>query len=125
MKWGWRGVASVALVAATACGDTPTGVRDVESAVHEVDVLGGVRSYRLFVPDMPESSGGGLPLVIVYHGATQTASGAELMSWFYPVAEAAGIIVAFHCRSPSSASARTHRKRRCQRRWLLCEVGER
>ena len=76
------------------CDSGPTHVRDVEPVVREVDVLGSARSYRLFVPDMPESSGG-RPLVLVYHGATQTASGIELMSWFYPVAEANGLIVAF------------------------------
>lgn len=91
----WRRTAIVPAVASLfACGDGVTGVRDVESTVHEVDVLGSGRTYRLFVPETVTGDAQ-RPLVIVYHGATQTASGIELMSWFYPVAEANGLVVAF------------------------------
>ncbi len=95
---GWVGrrvVAALLAFAMAGCGDDPVGLREVSSTVHEVDVLGSRRSYRLFVPTGQALTEVAHPLVIVYHGATQTASGIELMSWFYPVAEANGLIVAF------------------------------
>jgi polyhydroxybutyrate depolymerase len=92
----WRRSTAAVMVAVftVGCDAGPTDVRDVGTEVRQVDVLGSPRSYRLFVPDTPEPEGG-RPLVLVYHGATQSASGIELMSWFYPEAEANGLIVAF------------------------------
>lgn len=36
-----------------------------------------------------------IPLMLVFHGATQGAAGMELMSWLYPAADAAGVLVAY------------------------------
>ncbi len=46
---------------------------------------------------MPESARGieNRPLLVLFHGATQMASGIELLSWYYPVAEDAGLVVAY------------------------------
>ncbi len=76
------------------CSEGPVDVRDVESAERSVEVLGAPRAYRLFVPEGLDRSAPH-PLVFVFHGATQGASAAELMSWFYPVAEEQGLVVAF------------------------------
>lgn len=75
------------------CGLSATDVREVAVSTHDVDVVGSTRSYRLFAPET--GSNEARPLVLVYHGATQPASGVELLSWFYPVAEANGLVVAF------------------------------
>lgn len=81
------------LLAASACGlESPADVRDVDTATVDLDVLGGVRSYRLYVP--PGASGD-RPLLFVFHGAAQGAAGIELMSWLYPVADDEGLILLF------------------------------
>lgn len=76
------------------CAEGPVGVRDVESAERSVEVVGSPRSYRLFVPEGLHQSAPH-PLIFVFHGANQGAAAAELMSWFYPVAEQQGFVVAF------------------------------
>ena len=58
-----------------------------------VDVQGSSRSYWLYVSASAAASPS-TPLLLVFHGATQTASGAALMSWLYPLADAEGLIVA-------------------------------
>ena len=77
---------------AAACGDGPTVVREVATVPHSVDVAGASRAYRVYVP---EGAVGDRPLLLVFHGATQTSVGAELMTWLYPVADEAGYIVAY------------------------------
>ena len=95
-----RGPASVAcliitILATISCGsDSLAGVVDVVTTWRDVDVLGSDRRYRLHVPDGAGGAGGS-PLLLVFHGATQGAAGIELMSWLYPAAESAGMILAF------------------------------
>lgn len=93
-EWGRRAVLPVVFsTVLVGCGPSSTEIREVSATQHEVDVFGATRSYRLFVPDGVGTNE--RPLVLVYHGATQTASGVELLSWFYPIAEANGLVVAF------------------------------
>ena len=80
-------------LALMACGDGPTVVREVDTLVRTVDVQGNSRSYWLYVSASAAASPS-TPLLLVFHGATQTASGAALMSWLYPLADAEGLIVA-------------------------------
>ena len=80
-------------LALMACGDGPTVVREVDTLVRTVDVQGSSRSYWLYVSASAAASPS-TPLLLVFHGATQTASGAALMSWLYPLADAEGLIVA-------------------------------
>lgn len=95
-----RGPASAAwliitILASVSCGsDSLAGVVDVVTTWRDVDVLGSDRRYRLHVPDGAGGAGGS-PLLLVFHGATQGAAGIELMSWLYPAAESAGMILAF------------------------------
>lgn len=86
----------VCLLLATtiACGDGPTVVRDVETTEHSVEVQGSSRSYRLHVPESIRDADRA-PLLVIFHGATQSASGIELLSWLFPAAEATGLLVAY------------------------------
>ena len=84
---------SLLSLALMACGDGPTVVREVDTLVRTVDVQGSSRSYWLYVSASAAASPS-TPLLLVFHGATQTASGAALMSWLYPLADAEGLIVA-------------------------------
>ena len=83
---------SLLSLALMACGDGPTVVREVDTLVRTVGVQGSSRSYWLYVSDSAAASPS-TPLLLVFHGATQTASGAALMSWLYPLADAEGLIV--------------------------------
>ena len=93
-RFGQAVIVAFTAVVLGSCTDGPVGVRDVVSEERSVEVLGTSRAYRLFVPEGLDLATPH-PLVFVFHGATQSASGAELMSWFYPTAEAQGLIVAF------------------------------
>ncbi len=81
----YRSCALLFAVSAAACGDSPTVVEDVDVSERTVDVLGVTRSYRLYQPPSV-SPAEASPLVLVYPGATQSAAGAELMTWMYPSA---------------------------------------
>jgi polyhydroxybutyrate depolymerase len=91
---GPRRVLLAFCLVASGCGDAPTGVRDVVTTTYDVTVGSTSRSYRLHVPESTRGIAAP-PLLIAFHGANQGAENMELMSWFYPVAEATGLMVAF------------------------------
>lgn len=88
-------MATAFVVAAGGCTDGgPTAIRDVGTETRSVNVLGASREYRLFAPETAIGIDGS-PLLLLFHGATQGAAGVELMSWVYPDAEAAGLLVGY------------------------------
>jgi len=84
----------VAALALVACDGGPTAVREVSTQSGSLNVQGTNRSYRFYVPE-GESPAEGRAVVLVFHGATQGATGIELMSWMYPVADEHDLILAF------------------------------
>lgn len=69
-----------------------TTLPPLQSGVHTIEVDGTEREYRLHVPS---SAGPGSPLVLVFHGYTDSAEGIEEYSRMSEVADEQGFVVAY------------------------------
>lgn len=87
-------VGTVLAALGAACGDGPTVVEDVAVVSRSVRIGTVDRTFRLYTPPTVEA-GTPSPLILVYHGAGQSAAAAEQMTWFYPSARDARVRVAF------------------------------
>jgi len=86
--------AAATTVAPTTVAPTvaPTTLPPLESGAHTIDVDGVEREYRLHVP---AGAGPGAPLVLVFHGYTDSAGGVEQYSRMNEVADEKGFVVAY------------------------------
>lgn len=85
---------SAASILIAGCDGGPTVLEDVDVEVRSVVTSGDSRTFRLYHPPTLGRSGAA-PLVLVYHGATQSAAGIEQMSWMYPAARDGRVRVAY------------------------------
>ena len=83
------------ILALLGCDDGAGTALETGSTVEQrVTVDGATRDYRVYAPPGIEL-GGSNPVLVVFHGALQSAAGIELMTWLYPEADAHNAIVIY------------------------------